>query len=58
MKQDLMAFLKDRNIFTAGGHKTLHEYLTSIEDRELHKNDKRFGRRQKTNNKRNTRGKI
>ena len=58
MKQDLFAYLKDRKIFTQGGHRTLREYLNSIEEKELHKNDKRFARKQKTNNKRNTRGKI
>jgi hypothetical protein len=58
MKQDLFAWLKDRKVFTSGGHKTLTEYLNAREEVELHKNDIRFGRRQKTNNKRNTRGKI
>ena len=55
MKQDLMAFLKDRRIFTSGGHKTFREVLNEREGKELFKNDKRFARRQKMNNKRNTR---
>jgi hypothetical protein len=56
MKQATFAWLKDRRIFTSGGHKTLRSYLNSQREiTELHKNDKRFGRRQKLNRKRNTR---
>lgn len=55
MKQDIFGFLKDRKIFTQGGHKTLREYLNAREESELHKNDKRFARKSKGNAKRNTR---
>ena len=47
MKRDLYAFLKDRKIFTGGGHKTLHEYLSAKEQQHLMKNDARFGKRKK-----------
>lgn len=47
MKQELMAFLKDRKIFTTGGHKTLRAYINEREEKELHKNDKRFVRKKK-----------
>lgn len=48
MKKDLMAFLKDRKIFTQGGHKTLREYLDAKEQQALHKNDSRYNRRKKS----------
>jgi hypothetical protein len=48
MKRDLYAFLKDRKIFTGGGHKTLREYLSNKESQHLKKNDARFGRRKKS----------
>lgn len=55
MKQELFGWLKDRKIFTSGGDKTLQSFLSEKEDIEIHKNDKRYGRRQKLNRKRNTR---
>lgn len=59
MKKETFAWLKDRRIFTRGGHKTLKAFLDGQrEDSELHKNDRRFGRRSKSRNKRNTRGRI
>jgi hypothetical protein len=33
MDKRLFAYLKDRKVFTSGGHKTLREYLTARETR-------------------------
>lgn len=59
MKKEMFAWLKDRRVFTSGGHKTLRSYLDNQREfSEVHKNDRRFGRRQKQRSMRNTRGKI
>ena len=47
MKRDLYAFLKDRKIFTKGGHKTLRSWLDANESRHLLKDAARFGKRKK-----------
>ena len=47
MKRDLYAWLKDRKIFTSGGHKTLREYLSAKEDQDLKKKDARWYRRKR-----------
>jgi hypothetical protein len=47
MKRDLYAFLKDRKIFTGGGHKTLREILSAKENQHLKKNDARYAKRKK-----------
>ena len=47
MKRELFAYLKDRKVFTAGGHKTLREYLAAQEQQTLHKVDARYNRRKK-----------
>jgi len=59
MKQELFSWLKDRKVFTQGGHRTLRAALDSQREvSELNKNSKRFGRRLKLRNKRNTREKL
>jgi hypothetical protein len=47
MKQDLMIFLKDRKIFTRGGHKTLREWLSDKENQRLNYLDTRNPRKKK-----------
>jgi hypothetical protein len=47
MKRDLFIWLKDRKVFTKGGHKTLREWLTQQEEGVLRKNDARYGRKKK-----------
>lgn len=47
MKRELFAYLKDRKVFTSGGHKTLREYLEAQEQKALHKVDARYNRRKK-----------
>jgi hypothetical protein len=37
MDKSLFGFLKDRKIFTSGGHKTLREYLTDQEVKSEHR---------------------
>ena len=48
MKRDLYAFLKDRKIFTKGGHKTLRAWLDANESKQLLNNAARFGKRKKS----------
>jgi hypothetical protein len=48
MKQELMAFLKDKKIFTSGGHKSLRSYLDSQENKQLHKIDQRNPRKKRS----------
>lgn len=47
IKRELFAYLKDRKVFTSGGHKTLREYLEDKEQQALHKVDARYNRRKK-----------
>jgi hypothetical protein len=47
MKRDLMIFLKDRKIFTSGGHKTLREWLSDKENKRLLDLDTRNPRKKK-----------
>jgi hypothetical protein len=47
MKRELFAWLKDRKVFTSGGHKTLREYLAEKEEKHLKKIDSRYNRRHK-----------